>query len=63
MGRPLLESDYRERVEWIHNLGIKLKINTTITLWNCNEDMSDFFIWASADRLKNFPGFKNPWGK
>jgi len=57
-GFTLKKDDYRKKVEWVHGAGIKLKINTTVSKWNYKENMSDFFRWASPDRLKVFQVLK-----
>lgn len=51
---PISEANYRQMIEWIHKEGIKLKINTTVTRWNCDEDMVGFLRWASPERMKIF---------
>jgi radical S-adenosyl methionine domain-containing protein 2 len=53
-GLPISEDHYRQMIGWIHRAGIRLKINTTVNSWNCNEDMVEFLRWANPDRLKMF---------
>ena len=57
-GASLSSDDYKKRIDWVHNAGIRLKVNTTVSNWNYKENMSEFFRWASPDRLKVFQALK-----
>ena len=53
-GIPLSLSFYQGLVSWVHDVGINLKINTTVCRWNHSEDMAEFYLWAKPDRIKLF---------
>lgn len=53
-GHALSENHYRSIIEWSHEYNIKLKLNTTVTQWNKDEDMSSFLLWTQAHRIKMF---------
>jgi radical S-adenosyl methionine domain-containing protein 2 len=53
VGRTALtERYYLDIIEKIHKQNIKLKINTVVSSYNNNEDMSDFILKAKPDRWK-----------
>lgn len=53
-GEPLAKSSYVNLVDWVHEAGIRLKVNTTVCQWNHAEDMIWFYRRATPERLKFF---------
>ena len=51
-GGPLPTERYLEMCRSIRRRGIRLKINTVVTRYNCNEDMTGFIIEAMPERWK-----------
>lgn len=48
----ITSEEYIDRCNWISDRGIKLKVNTVITKYNCNLDMSKLIKNTSIDRWK-----------
>lgn len=51
---PMSKSIYGQLVDWVHNYGMRLKINTTVCRWNHQEDMSSFYRDTDPHRIKMF---------
>jgi len=53
-GQPLTQAHYMRLVDWGHQAGIRLKLNTTVCQWNHTEDMAWFYRRSAPERLKFF---------
>ena len=51
---PLSELDYLRILEMLKEAGVRLKINTVVTLQNCDEDLGGFVSRARPERWKLF---------
>ena len=51
-GRVLTGEHLREVAAAVHGCGIKLKVNTVVSKFNCNEDMRQLYRDLKPDRLK-----------
>lgn len=51
-GRVLTKEHLIETASAIHECGIKLKLNTVVSKFNCNEDMRGLYAALKPDRLK-----------
>lgn len=46
--------DYYSLISNIKDMGYRLKINTVVNAYNCQENMNSFITWANPDRWKVF---------
>ncbi|CCH49486.1 viperin family antiviral radical SAM protein [Pseudodesulfovibrio piezophilus] len=53
-GVPMSKLVYEQLVDWVHDYGMRLKINTTVCRWNHHEDMSSFYRDTNPHRIKMF---------
>ena len=51
-GTAIDEAYYRKIVTLVHEAGCRLKINTVVSRYNCEEDLNAFVEWAKPDRWK-----------
>ena len=51
---PLTDIDYLRIVEFLKEVGVRLKINTVVTRQNCGEDLGGFISRARPERWKLF---------
>ena len=51
---PFGATEYLKMVDMLRSQGIRLKINTVVTRFNLDEDLTDFIIEASPERWKLF---------
>ena len=51
-GLLLDEAGYLDRVRWINDSGVQLKINTVVSALNCNADFTNFILAAKPVRWK-----------
>jgi len=51
-GRYLDQAGYLDRVRWINDIGVQLKINTVVSALNCRADFNDFILAARPIRWK-----------
>lgn len=52
--RPMTEDEYKEKIQLVHNHGIRLKINTVVHKLNFMEDFMPFLRVTNPERWKIF---------
>ena len=57
-GDVLTKSEYYALADRIRHVGLRLKINTVVSKFNCNEDFNDFYSVSHPDKIKVFQVLK-----